>query len=175
MSTPCVVEDGVPQTISPIARALFARIFPWFCVVIGGVFLYSGNQALSSTRAMADWTRTEGRVLASSVEGTPLESSRTYHPLIVYEYRLQGLVLHGTRLTSGDHAFSRYTEAQAVVNRYPVGRAVTVYYNPFSVTEAVLEPGTQWQPYVILGVGGLCILTGLCLAVVLPRTLRRRH
>jgi len=95
--------------------------------------------------------------------------------LIVYEYRLQGMVLHGMRRTFGDHAFSRSTEAQAVVNRYLVGRAVTVYYNPFSVTESVLEPGSRWQPYVILGIGGLFILAGLCLAVFLRRMLRGGH
>ena len=165
----------MPQTISPVIKVLVARSSPWLFVLLGGVLLYSGNQALSSARATADWARTAGRVLASSVESTPLETSQAYHPLIVYEYRLQGLVLHGTRLSLGEHAFSRYTEAQAVVNRYPVGRAVTVYYNPLSVTDAVLEPGSRGWPYVILGIGGLCILTGLCLAVVLRRTLRRGH
>ena len=163
----------MPPTISPVIKVLFARIFPWLCVVMGGFFLYSGNQALSSAKATADWARTEGQILASSLESMQQGTNRTYHPLIVYEYRLQGLVLHGTRLTLRDHAFSRSTEAESVVHRYPVGRAVTVYYDPFSVTEAVLEPGSQWQPYVILGIGGLFILAGLCLAVVLRKMLRR--
>lgn len=162
----------MPQTISPVVKLLFSRIVPWLCVIMGGVFVYAGNQALSSAKTTADWARTDGQVLSSSVESTQQGTSRTYHPLIVYEYRLQGVVLHGTRLTVGDHAFTRSTEAQAVVNRYPVGRAVTVYYNPVSVTESVLEPGSRWQPYVLLGIGGLFILTGLCLAVFLRRILR---
>ena len=142
---------------------------------MGGVFLYAGNQELSTARTLADWARTDGQILSSSVESTQEGTTRTYRALIVYEYRLQGMVLHGMRRTLGDHAFSRSTEAQAVVNRYPVGRAVMVYYNPFSVSESVLELGSQRQPYVILGIGSLFILAGLCLAVFLRRILRGVH
>ncbi len=169
----------MPHPVSPVAKVLLSRIFPWVFLLIGGIFLYSGNRELSSAKSMADWARTEGHVISSAVEstqyGTSLTTSPTYHALIVYEYRVGGLVLHGTRLSVGDHAFRRAADAQEVVTRYPVGRTVTVYYHPFNVTESVLEPGSPWQPYVALGIGGLCILVGLCLAVFMRRLMRRAN
>ncbi len=166
----------MPHAVSPI---LLSRIFPWVFVLIGGVLLYAGNQARSSAKSMADWARTEGHVISSVVEstqyGSSLTTSPSYHAVIVYEYRVGERVFHGMRLGVGEHAFRRAAEAQAVVTRYPVGRAVTVYFNPFSVTEAVLEPGSPWHPYVLLGIGGLCILVGVCLAVFMRRVRRREH
>ncbi|HXZ44399.1 MAG TPA: DUF3592 domain-containing protein [archaeon] len=167
------------HAISPLVKVLLSRILPWVFVLIGGVFLYSGNREMSSARSMADWARTEGHIISSSVEsiqyGSSLITSPTYRALIVYEYRSGEMVFHGTRLSFGDHAFRQAADAQAVVNRYPVGRAVTVYYNPFNVTESVLEPGSPWQPYVALGIGGLFILVGICLAVFMRRLMRSEN
>lgn len=165
----------MPHPVSPVVKVLLSRILPWVFVLIGGVFLYYGNQELSSAQSMADWARTEGQIISSSVESTQYGTSRTYHALIVYEYRSGGRVFHGTRLTLADHPFRRAADAQAVVHRYPVGRTVTVYYDPFNATKSVLEPGSPWQPYVVLGIGGLFILVGLCLAVFMRRLMRREN
>jgi Protein of unknown function (DUF3592) len=57
-----------------------------------------------------------------------------------------------------------------VVASYPVGRNVTVYYNPLEPTDSVLEPIWPWEPYWLMGAGGVLLLLGVCLAAMLSRT-----
>jgi hypothetical protein len=67
----------------------------------------------------------------------------SYVPRVEYEYSVNGHVYTGKRVAfgrQGSHA-SPHTEAKerAVVDRYEVGAAVEVFYNPSHATSAVLE------------------------------------
>src|SRR4029077_10326825 len=52
-------------------------------------------------------------------------------------------------------------KADDVVAFYPVGAAVTVYYNPRTHDEAVLEPGRYGVGLGELGLGAFLIISGL--------------
>ena len=58
--------------------------------------------------------------------------------------------------------FGQSTEAAGeIVNRYPTGKKVKVFYNPQDLKVAVLEPGVSTSSYLFLGFGILFTLMGL--------------
>jgi hypothetical protein len=64
-----------------------------------------------------------------------------YKPKVVYEYQIMSQKYTGERITFGGLPTTRMGAAK-VVQQYPAGAQVTVYYDPGSPTQAVLEPGT---------------------------------
>jgi len=56
---------------------------------------------------------------------------------IVYEYSARGAKLSSNRVSIGEDRGN--FEVAETLSRYPVGKAVTVYYNPLHPKEAVLE------------------------------------
>ncbi len=50
------------------------------------------------------------------------------------------------RGTTNKHRF----DAESVVQRYPAGAAVTVFYNPTNPAESYLEAGADWVNYLLI-------------------------
>ncbi|HVU11506.1 MAG TPA: DUF3592 domain-containing protein [Phototrophicaceae bacterium] len=95
--------------------------------------------------ASEHWPTTSGRILTSTVSShRSLNSNGThttiYEPKIVYEY-----VVNGQRYQSEQINFSMIAGtsgggyAETLVDKYPEGSIVPVFYNPQNPTEAVLE------------------------------------
>ena len=51
--------------------------------------------------------------------------------------------------------------AQGILNRYPVGKKVSVHYSPGDPSEAVLETGIHGGAWICLGVGTAFGLFGI--------------
>ncbi len=49
---------------------------------------------------------------------------------------------------------------------YPVGKKVTVYYDPKDPTYCLLEPGISYQSYIAFIIGVVFIIIGIVIAVV---------
>ena len=123
-------------------------------LVIGGFGLAVLAIVVSSLReaaAMKRWPVAEGRVLSAKVEkyrtsvsrgtGGPRDRMTLYRPVLIYEYEVAGKRFRGTRIAQSpglDRGIPEF--AQKVVDRYPVGNAVAVRYNPRRPDESVLEP-----------------------------------
>jgi Protein of unknown function (DUF3592) len=104
-------------------------------ILIAGVILWKTTQL----RHAASWPSTRARIVRSQ--------PRTEHrrrggeatqivtvPDIEYEFRLGDRVVRGTRIGIGETS-----ETEAVLNHYPVGATVPVYYNPKDPADALLE------------------------------------
>lgn len=104
-------------------------------ILIAGVILWKTTQL----RHAASWLSTHARIVRSQ--------PRTEHrrrggeatqivtvPDIEYEFRLGDRVVRGTRIGIGET-----NDTKAVLNHYPVGATVPVYYDPKDPTNAVLE------------------------------------
>ncbi len=121
-------------------------------------------------RAAREWPSTAGKVVVSKAEVRDVEvidSSREDRRRfekrnfanIVYEYSARGAKLSSNRVSIGEDRGN--FEVAETLSRYPVGKAVTVYYNPLHPNEAVLErdlPKGMW--------GCLGIATVIVLAIV---------
>lgn len=94
-------------------------------------------QARSSLR----WPSVMGTVTGS---GTKTQSSLRGGPAtaadVRYMYEVDGKRFEGTRISFGQYGTGDGGHARKEAEKYPVGKPVTVYYDPNSPATAVLEP-----------------------------------
>jgi hypothetical protein len=103
------------------------------------------------------WNTATGTVTKSKLERRHRSRGRSsWHPVVEYRYRVKGKTHESTRTHFGDlSSFSSLFswDGNGVIERYPKGKSVKVYYNPNNPTQAVLEQDLGLSTYVIIGVG----------------------
>ena len=147
---------------------------PWFVYAMLlaplGLLLFAAAYKTLQVRAARDWPSTPGRVVISNAEVREVkvpdsgrESGHRFEERnfanIVYEYSVSGQTLSNNRVSIGED-LGNFQVAETIA-RYPVGAAVTVYYNSRHPRDAVLErdlPKGLW--------GCLGIATAIALAAV---------
>lgn len=136
-------------------------------MIVGGliVVIYAVYSRHLGARSR-DWPSTQGTVIRSEV--VPYRTRLTTHEVrIVYRYTVGGRSYISGNVRLFQLGLQSETAAQEVVDRYPVGKWVTVYYDPKHPELAVLEPGAGvigLYPYAaFIAVGTFVILFGLYL------------
>jgi len=144
-------------------------------LVIGGLLLVGGfllayrigKPIRDRAVASVAWPTAEGRITGSRVERVKNggDGKATYTADITYDYALDGRTFEGDRVWFGDDYSASDTSAfRAAVDRYPVGQAVQVHYDPAEPAESVLEPGPTWSGSALYLIGlGLMTLGGIIL------------
>ena len=79
-------------------------------------------------------------------------------PGVRFEYRISGTRYTGDRVSYGGH--SPGIGAAEIAARYPLGAAVTVWYDPGQPGKAVLEPGPKLANWIEPGVGLAMVVLG---------------
>lgn len=112
------------------------------------------------------WSTIPGRVVVSTSEAREVSRGdassndtelRTFAK-IEYEYTIAGRAYRGSRVSIGEDLGN--FEVAETIARYPVGRPVTVFYNPNKRDQAVLErdvPPGLWKAIIII----VLVLVGL--------------
>ena len=121
-------------------------------VFFGGFSVWGVAQLYESVRGYS-WPHVNGTVVASVAHSELMRGSgreyMSYWPEVRYEY-----IVGNRRVTADRIRFivrgMNEKETQRVVGSYPVGKAVTVYYDPRDTTASVLEPGIWWPMIPIL-------------------------
>jgi len=139
---PWLVGAGTLVTILFIVASVICSLVP-VVAIVGGVFWFiskRGKQAKTINQASLNWPSTSGTVTKSRVEVSGGEHT-TVTPRVEYEYEVGGTAYLGTRIRAGDQFMRVGTSRDAydAVDRYPVGAAVTVYYDPANPAESALE------------------------------------
>lgn len=139
---------------------------PWYVYAMLlaplGLVLFAAVYKSLQVRAASDWPSTPGKVVISTSEvrevrvmdedredGIRLEPRNFAN--IVYEYSVSGQTLRNNRVSIGEDRGN--FEVAETIARYPVGTAVTVYYNSRHPRDAVLERDTPKGWWGCLGVG----------------------
>lgn len=147
-----------------------------FCLVFIGVgvgFSVYGYNVLQNAKASSKWPAAKGIITVSEViknesttgTGTNKRKTVTYNAKIHFKYSVKG-----KDYTSSNVTFGQSTKgAGEIVNRYPIGKNVKVFYNPQDLEVAVLEPGVSTSSYLFLGFGIFFTLTGLIFLVRFAR------
>ena len=127
---------------------------PWFVYAMllapFGLVVFAAGYKYLEVRAASDWPSVPGKVVVSKSEVRKVkvvDSSREAgHRFedrnfanITYEYSVAGQSYRNNRVSIGEDRGN--FEVAETIARYPVGKAVTVYYNPNKRNEAVLERG----------------------------------
>jgi hypothetical protein len=137
-----------------------------FC---GVALLFNAFARHRDTRASAHWPTAPGVVEHSALTERPSRGrtrNTLYGVAIRYRYMVGGKALVGQRVFFGDDGYESSGGAwqRALVQRYPVGTAVAVRYDPDAPERCVLEPGNPRGYLVQLGSGIAATLAGGTLA-----------
>ncbi len=124
---------------------------------------------------MKNWPTADSVITSSAIRnGDPADQDQADHdvpaesrvPKFRCSYTVDSKQLEGTRITRelsvGDHG-----EAEQWIKRYPVGKAVKVYYDPKDPTSSVLEFKTSVGGVIFGALGAFFLLLGVALFVVL--------
>ena len=110
---------------------------------------------------VSQWPSTMGTVSASYLERRySSDSGSTNYPVVHYSYQVGRQAYQGKKIAPGPDVGG--TGAGKVVDRYPVGAQVMVFYNPQNPSDAVLETKApaQWVLWLILVIFA-CTLCGV--------------
>lgn len=144
-----------------------------FFVVGVGVSIW-GVSIIRNGAASENWPSTTGEVVEAYVRDSTDEDGTTYHAEVTYRYTVNDQWYAGDTVNFGQYGSGNRSHAQGIVDRYPSGQRITVYYNPDSPGTAVLEPGLTWSSYLVLGIG-LCFAGVPFLILIFGGVRRWRH
>jgi hypothetical protein len=133
-------------------------LFGIFLTAMGILSTISGSQ-------QKKWPTSAGQVCSTHIQekheeviSAERERARVgYIPVIEYKYTVDGKDHDSTTRSSIDKQYSRLI-AQKIIDRYPIGKSITVYYKPGNPDESVLEPGAGLSGLIFI-LGGLVVLT----------------
>jgi len=118
-----------------------------------------GKPARAQAAASTTWPATDGKITHSELEREEQggnDKKTLFSKDVRYDYVLDGRTLEGNRIWFGDHFSTSDPSAfREAVNRYPVGTAVRVHYDPAEPGVSVLEPGPTWSAslWYLVGIG----------------------
>lgn len=149
---------------------------PWFVYAVPlamvGIIAVAAVYKWLQVRAASDWPQTTGKVVVSTSRvrkvrtfdddkaGGRGEEARNFAH-IVYEYTVSGQKFRNDRVSIGEDLGN--FEVAETIARYPVGLAVTVYYNPRTPKDAVLErdaPKGLFGCVIWMVLGGVALIFG---------------
>lgn len=117
-----------------------ALLFIWAIVAtIGLLLVVYGHSQRERAKASLEWPVVQGRIITSEVTSHTDEDGTTYSADIEYVYTVEGIEHHSNTVVFGGHSYS----ANQAVSLYPLGKTVSVSYDPGKPKRAVLEPGNE--------------------------------
>lgn len=145
----------------------------WFLYLLLAAFpaliIFAAVYKFMEVAQARTWSSTPGKVVLSTSEMRDVKTSpgsddreRRTFAKIVYQYKVADQTYRCDRVSIGEDLGN--FEVAETIARYPVGKAVTVYYNPSKRSQAVLErdppPGIV-KALVIFVLGYAAIAIGL--------------
>ena len=146
------------QKVNKFARGCFIGFITLFIIAwIGGIsyFVKEANDAKDAE----NWPTTQGEVLETRITShTSTDSSSrsgsggsntTYKPRVLYRYSVEGETLEN-HIVQMMTSYDSRAEAQEVLDRYPIGSTVSVYYKEEEPSKSLLEPGLSAESQLVI-------------------------
>ncbi|HTY98378.1 MAG TPA: DUF3592 domain-containing protein [Rhodocyclaceae bacterium] len=134
--------------------------------VVGGIFsIAPAVKTIQLARASLAWPTAPGRVTVAEVREDYDSRGRYCTPRIAFEYQVDGRSYESDSLLVGTTPSGSMPYARSVTEKYPVGAAVRVAYNPADPQRAVLEPGPRAEDYLAPFAAVLLIAAGVALFI----------
>ncbi len=134
------------------------------------IIAHVAMDAYQMGEASKSWPSTQGVIThATLASSRPSAGKVSYSADIQFAYEVDGRQYQsnqiGVEAGPGATHSSDSSNAQNMVNRYPTGKAVAVYYNPDKPSLGVLQPGVTSITWRIIGIGSAFIFFGALLAL----------
>lgn len=140
-------------------KLMFVGFSSLFVIVGVTVFGFGVRQYMRAQKSNS-WPYVMGEVVYSDVERRSDEDGTTYSAEVEYEFTVADRLLSGNLVKFGETSSSNSSHARRIVNRYPVGSEVRVFYDPNDPYLSVLEPGVHASTYFMPGFGLIFALFG---------------
>ncbi len=134
-------------------------LFPLVFVGVGLILLAVGAYQIYRGRQSTQWPTVTGVITVSELgkhvdrDTDTGSTSTTYSADISYDYVVDDVAYVNGSVYFGSMQSSDPSTARLVLNRYPVEKRVTVYYNPARPQQAVLEPGIALVAWILPALG----------------------
>lgn len=116
---------------------LFFRLTPFFAIGIGVLGLIAVVDSWVTSRSYADWASTQGQVTYSEiVHGIGCGPGNSMSSMVIYEFEVDSIAYSSFNISNGMDGGSCGTY---LVEEYPKGKKVTVYYDPENPDDSVLK------------------------------------
>ncbi len=123
-------------------------------LLLNAIFLGIIFATRRKMNAVQGWSSTMGTVNASYLERRRSSNNggSTNYPVVQYSYQIGGQMYQSQKIAPGMEVGG--TGAGKVVERYPAGAQVMVFYDPQNPSDAVLErkAPAQWVMWLILAI-----------------------
>ena len=144
--------------------------------LVGVPFVWIASRVFARDRTIAGWPRAPGVVAGSHVNATR-EKRRdksghcydytAYRPMVRYTYTVEGKVLEGESIARSLDGFTMgQRAAQALIDKYPANREVSVLYDPSDPKAAHLEVRRSTGGVALFAFGCLWLALGTLLLVL---------
>jgi hypothetical protein len=145
-----------------------------FLIVMGGYVYRTRVGEHARAMAAAGWPRVPGRITASAVAATQLQSGgadniQAYVPQVLFSYEVAGTTYQGARISLADLADTSHKKVADIVAKYPVGADVQVSYDAADPKESLLDASVKGASplglnvIALLAAGVVCIVSGFFL------------
>ena len=145
-------------TVNKFARGCFIGFITLFIIAWIGFITYFVNEANDAKEA-ENWPTTQGEVLETRITShTSTDNSShsgsggsntTYKPRVLYRYSVEGETLEN-HIVQMMTSYDSRSQAQKVLDRYPIGSAVRVYYKEEEPSKSLLEPGISAESQLVI-------------------------
>ena len=160
-------QQNIKKTSNWLGSCITALFTGGIFLLIGAGLAYWGWNILQSARASASWPTVEGVVTESDVSySTDAEGAESYSPEVTYRYQINDVLYENNTIKFGENAYGSRRRAEQIAATYPVGKGVTVYFNPDQPDRSVLEPGVSGGSYIVLCIGLLFVVISLVVTLV---------
>jgi hypothetical protein len=138
----------MPSTVKTERSWLLALFgLPFFCIG-AGFLLFSIAPTLHDALRMASWSETPGTLLQAQLVTNHSSKSTTYRVEAEYRYDVDGRNYRGSRVAIGTIADNvgdfQQTLGNRLENAHRTGQTVSVWYDPASPNDAVLNRDIRW-------------------------------
>jgi hypothetical protein len=152
-------------------------IFPLIFLGVGLLLLTIGALQIYRGEQSKEWPTVPGVITVAELgkqsdRDSDGRTSTTYRADISYDYLVNDTAYVNGNVHFGSMQSSDPSTARAVLKRYPVGKSVTVYYNPARPQQAVLEPGVAAVAWILPALGLLFAVVGSGFCWLVLRMLR---
>jgi hypothetical protein len=122
-------------------------------LLIGGLLIVKSILDGRAAKASVQWPSVPGTVVFSGMTADTMGDTATFSPVVTYSYAVNGQVLQSSRI--------RYSPVRSrkILDRYPRGSTVQVFFDPQRPSTAVLEKGgSTW----VMLFAGAAVIVGAC-------------
>ena len=140
---------------------------PGLMLLLGLVAMFYGNRIVKETMEIESWSTTKGEIVLSQLKksnwrkntprvgtrGVKQEMESRYTAQVEYEYQVKEEIYTGTEIRLIMPLHRTPEEVQPLLDLYPTGKRVKVYYDTEDPAKSVLESVLDEDTYTLFYMG----------------------